>query len=351
MQKKLIALALASAFAAPAFAATSNVDVGGYINMSVDYLDSDNAVNDGNVGVSSNSSNIYFKGAEDLGGGLKAIWQIQTYFSAGGTGNDDTFATGDGGDVGAGNTYVGLAGDFGTVLLGKHESPYKLIGRKFDFFNNQIGDSRNAINLAGMDVRPNNVVAYGTPNFNGFQALVAYVTNLDALAAVDNSVDAWSVNGTYDNGPLSIGAAWQQVNFTEAGAAEDASSWRVGASYAFGDFKVAALYQQDKDVGGTANNDIDAWGLGASYKLGAITVKGQYYNAEVDLLADGEVDLWSLGLDYALSKRTTMYAAYAASDNGNSLAVSPFGGGHGDNPGTALGGSPVGFSLGMIHTF
>lgn len=133
MQKKLIALALASAFAAPAaFAATANVDVGGTMNFSVDYLDSDNAINGGNLNVSSNSSNIFFKGSEDLGGGLKAIWQIQTYFSAGKTGNNDTAfgAAADG--VSSGNTYVGLSGNFGTVLLGKHEAPAKLIGRSVD---------------------------------------------------------------------------------------------------------------------------------------------------------------------------------------------------------------------------
>ena len=89
MQKKLIALALASAFAAPAFAATSNVDIGGTMAFSIDSLDADSPTNGRNTNISSNASNIFFKGSEDLGGGLKAIWQVQTYFSAGGTGNTD----------------------------------------------------------------------------------------------------------------------------------------------------------------------------------------------------------------------------------------------------------------------
>ena len=354
MQKKLIALALASAFAAPAFAATSNVDVGGYMNMSVDYLDPDDGVNDGNVNVSSNSSNIYFKGAEDLGGGLKAIWQIQTYFSAGRTGNTDKSFGANADGVSSGNTYVGLQGGWGMVLAGKHETPYKLVGRKYDFFGNQIGDSRNIINFAGMDVRPNNVIAYGTPNISGFNALVAYVSNLGSGPATDMSVDAWSVNAGYDNGPLSIGLAYQQTNNSEADPLlEDQSAWRVGASYKFGDFKVAALYQQDQDILGLSDFDYDAWGLGAAYKTGAFTIKGQYYNGEVDVTGvdDGEADMWALGVDYALSKRTTLYAAYTGMDNGDEMALTPFGGGHGDNPGTTWGSEPVGFSLGMIHTF
>ncbi len=364
MQKKLIALAVAGMFAAPAFAATSNVDVGGYLNMSVDYLDSDNATNGGNVNVSSNASNIFFKGSEDLGGGLKAIWQIQTYFTAGRTGNgDNSFgATLDG--VGSGNTFVGLEGGFGKVLLGKHESPYKLVGRKYDFFGNQIGDSRNIIGAAGMDARPNNVIAYGTPNLGGFNALVAYVTNTAnnpasitagtgaTGAAVDNSVDAWSANVGYDNGPLSIGLGYQKVNWSEFNpAAEDQTAWRLGASYAFGDFKVAGLYQQDKDVGGVANTDVDVWGLGAAYKLGAMTFKGQYYTGEMDNVVGGDADMWSVGVDYALSKRTTVYGAYAAVDNGSAMAITPFGGGHGDNPGTVAGGDPNGFSIGVVHSF
>ncbi len=352
MQKKLIALALASAFAAPAFAATANVDIGGTIDMSVDYLDSDSAANGGSVGVSSNSSNIFFKGAEDLGGGLKAIWQIQTYFSAGRTGNGDASfgATLDG--VGSGNTYVGLEGGFGKVLLGKHESPYKLVGRKYDFFGNRLGDSRNIIGFAGMDVRPNNVIAYATPNMGGFNGMVAYSTNLSAGPAVDNSVDGVSANVGYDNGPLSLGLGYQKVNLSEANAAlEDQTAWRLGASFAFGDFKVAGLYQQDKDVAGAAGYDIDSWGLGAAYKMGAMTFKGQFYTGEVDNVAGADADMWSVGVDYALSKRTTLYGVYAAVDNGSASAVTPFGGGHGDNPGTVVGGDPNGFSIGMMHKF
>lgn len=349
MQKKLIALAVAGMFAAPAFAATSNVDVGGYINMSVDYLDADAAGVDGNINVSSNASNIFFKGSEDLGGGLKAFWQIQTYFSAGGTGNWDTSAVADG--IGSGNTFVGLEGGFGKTLLGKHESPYKLVGRKYDLFGNQIGDSRNIIAFTGMDVRPANVIAYATPNMGGFNAMVAYVTNSAFTVASDTNPDAWSANVGYDNGPLSLGLGYQKVNLTDAGAAEDQAAWRLGASFAFGDFKVAGLYQQDKDIGGVSGNDYDAWGLGAAYKLGAMTIKGQFYNGERDNVAGGDADMWAVGLDYDLSKRTTLYAAYAAVDNGSAMSIRPFGGGHGDNPGTVAGGDPNGFSLGMVHKF
>ena len=86
MQKKLIVLALASAFAAPAFAATSNVDIYGQLDVSVDRVSgiqnqTSSGAGTGNSNtawrLSSNTSRIGLKGSEDLGGGLAAIWQFE----------------------------------------------------------------------------------------------------------------------------------------------------------------------------------------------------------------------------------------------------------------------------------
>jgi predicted porin len=363
MQKKLIALAVAGLVAAPAFAATSNVDIGGTMNLSVDYLDPDDNVNGDNLNVSSNSSNIFFKGSEDLGGGLKGIWQIQTYFSVGATGNNDTsFGTGDG--VSSGNSYVGLAGGFGTALIGKHEAPAKLIGRSVDLFGDQLGDNRNLLSKPdqgtalvatnGWDLRPNNTIAYLSPNFSGFSGAIAYVTNYGETGATsDTSVDAWSGSVKYENGPLMLGAGYQVHNTSEAvGVAEDENMWRVAASYNLGDFRIVGLYQQASDMGGTSGSDVSTWGLGGAYKMGNLTFKGQYYQAdENDNEADSGADMWAVGMDYALSKRTTVQLSYATTDNDSKAKYSAFGGGHGDNPATVNGGNPSGFGLNVKHAF
>jgi predicted porin len=201
MNKKLLALAVAGAFVAPAAMAQSNVTIGGKMHFSLDSLKGANAAGNDlttKTNVSSNSSNIYFRGTEDLGNGLSAFWQIQTYFSAGGTGNADAAFGGTRDGVSSGNTYVGLEGkSWGKVLLGKHEAPFKLLSRKVDLFGDQLGDSRNLVAMpsgggamtvssGGWDLRPNNVIAYGTPNFNGFSALIAYVSNIDSGAAIDS---------------------------------------------------------------------------------------------------------------------------------------------------------------------
>jgi predicted porin len=418
MNKKLLALAVAGAFVAPvAMADTSNVVIGGQMHFSLDSLDGKNAAGTdltNKVNVSSNASNIYFKGTEDLGNGLSAFWQVQTYFSAGGTGNTDT-TNGSVDGVSSGNTFVGLEGkSWGKVLLGKHESPFKLISRKVDLFNNQIGDTRNlvsnasgaanAIYSAGWDLRPQNVIAYGTPNFNGFSALVAYVSNVGTGAAIDspsntaqtcglnttggtvctsgnvtnnNAVNAWSANATYENGPIFVGLGYEKHNLSKLSTAaaanhSDEKAWRLAGGYNFGDFKVVGLYQRESGlcvgtITGCAANGTDAkrttWGLGGAYKMGANTLKLQYYragdlsNSGLTNESDTGANLWSLGVDHALSKRTTVYAAYARTNNDRYAMYSAFGGGHGDNPGTVTptatqdSKDPSGFSLGVIHNF
>lgn len=392
MNKKLLALAVVSAFSAPvAMADSSNVVIGGQMHFSIDSLDGCTggstttcAQNDRNSNVSSNASNIYFKGTEDLGNGLSAVWQIQTYFSAGGTGNNDTFfGAADG--VSSGNTFVGLESkSWGRLVVGKHESPFKLLSRKVDLFNNQIGDTRNLTARAGTtaisttaiagstgsvgwDLRPNNVIAYNTPSFNGFQVWGAYIANLGSGAAAESgnglgSVDAWTVTGMYENGPIFVGLGYEQHNLskyaTGVSGLDDENAWRVAGGYNFGAFKVTAFYQKEDNLYASSTNtseDRTTWGLGGAYKFGNNTIKAQYYTTDDvnngGANTDNGADLWSIGYDYSLSKRTTLYAVYAETNNDTAGRYSAFGGGHGDNPGTATGKDPNGISLGVIHNF
>src|SRR5512139_678439 len=172
MKKSLIALAVAGAFAAPAFAATENVDVYGKVHVSVSVFDEtvDTGTVDPITGAivaehrgtsdlqfSSNASRIGFKGAEDLGGGLAAIWQIES-----GVNLDEGS-----GNWASRNSFVGLKGGFGTVLAGNHDTPLKLVGRAVDLFGDTMADSRNVMG-GGSDTRAKNVVAYITPSSSGF---------------------------------------------------------------------------------------------------------------------------------------------------------------------------------------
>src|SRR4030065_2031242 len=96
MKKNLLALAVAGAFVAPvAMADPSNVSVYGIANVSYDRVDNgDSGATSGvtNNKISSNASRLGFKGTEDLGGGLKAIWQLESSINFDGTGTS-SFAT------------------------------------------------------------------------------------------------------------------------------------------------------------------------------------------------------------------------------------------------------------------
>jgi len=340
MNKKLLALAIAAALVpAAAMADSGNVKISGVMHVSVDSLDNGT---DRNTNISSNSSKIVFGGDEALGNGLKAVWEVTSYVRL-----DNSSST-----LGNGNTYAGLAGGFGTAIMGKHDTPMKLAGRKVDLFGDQIGDSRNMIADGGIgDLRPQNVIAYISPTFSGFHAAIAHVTNVSDTAATDASTKAWSMLGVYESGPLMAGLAYEKHNV--AGTNADPKQWRAVAGYSFGDVKLVGSYQKADDLGAVDNNDRKVWGLGAAYKMGATTLKGQYYKAgDLNGAASTDASMFALGADYSLSKRTTAYVAYAKTSNDDGAAFSAFGGGHGDNPGAAgVGKDPSGFSLGMKHSF
>jgi len=340
MKKSLIALAIASAVSAPAFAATSNVDVYGVINMSVNFYN-DQDPDNSDIQVTSNASRIGFKGSEDLGGGLSAIWQIESGFN--GDEANGTWASR--------NTFLGLKGNWGTALLGNHDTPFKLVGRAVDLFGDTIADSRNIMGyydaVTTSDMRAKNVIAYISPNFDGFNAAVAYTTDpiFSGTGADNNDLSVWSVNATYSNGPLYLGGAYSDGDGLNALGQDD--NWRLAAGFTFGDFRVVGQYDQyDANDSGS---DFSAWMVGGSWTMGAWVFKANYIAGEVDSCTGDycDPDQWTIGADYNLSKRTTVYGLYTSASGATAL-----GSGANDSdwnwPETDQVG---GFALGLKHTF
>ena len=328
MKKSLIALAVAGAFAAPAFAATSNVDVYGVLNIAIQ--DTDVAGSD--MTILDNTSRIGFKGSEDLGGGLKAIWQIESAL-----GGNGTTAIG-GADMAANrNTFVGLAGGFGTVLMGRHDTPYKLGTVSLDIFGDTIGDYNlgrtDGVELLmnAHDHRNGQALAYISPTWSGFHFAVAGVmSNGEAGSALINqstdTLDAVSATAVYANGPLFASLSYQKAE--DAGAAaglQDSKGVKLGVGYTFGDAKVGFVYE---DISGAAG-ERDSWLINGAYNMGPIVLKAQY--GQVDAGA-ADQNAWAMGLDYNLSKRTAAYVVYANGDNDAGDDVS-------------------GWNLGMKHSF
>ena len=375
--KKLIAAAVAAAVIAPATTMAAGPTLYGKIHTSIDMKDNNGDSQNGSKydewSVNSNSSRIGVKGSEDLGNGMKVGYLIEW-----GVDMD-----GDGGDLSERNRAVTLSGDWGTALVGKWDTPYKVVGRKFDLFGDKIGDTRNLTNTATSDNRANNVVAYVTPNMNGFSATVAYV--FDALSTPDNSDNnAWSFNAIYNNGPLMVGLGY--ADYSDDGQAtttttqnapfildatgnivgttttvtandtDNATSWRIGGSYKMGDFKVLATYVDMESSGFVKNMDTNVWTLGGSYAMGNNTIKVQYADRdEWDNINDSGSDMWTIGLDHAMSKRTSVYVAYASVDNDDNSTDTPWerGSGHdGTDAAAGVAGEDAdAFSVGIIHKF
>lgn len=332
MKKTLIALAVAGVVAAPAaFAATSNVDVYGLMHVAIE----DTNVKDMDLAVVDRVSRFGFKGSEDLGGGLAAIWQIETGLGSAGTGG----FVGGAADFATRNTFVGLKGGFGTVLAGRHDTPYKMSTGSLDLFADTAADynyggiglttaaknqlyvdlglsaadiaAANAVFATGItygyvnaqhDLRSPAALAYVSPDFSGLSFAGAVVaTNTAAGLNAGKTFDAKSVSANYKNGPLFVAAAWQKADII------DSTTWKLGAGYTFGNAKVGVIYEDNELFG---ELDAKTWLLNGAYNMGAITLKAQYAKSELGDDADGK--MWALGADYALSKRTTAYVLYTA---------------------------------------
>lgn len=336
MKKSLIALAVAGTFAAPAaFAATANVDVYGRMNVSIEDSNGTNVTPQ----VTDRQSFVGFKGSEDLGGGLKAIWQIEQTIS----GNADGIG---GGSLAGRNSFVGLSGGFGTVLAGRHDTPYKLSTGRLDPFADTVADYNGdggALGTTGKDGftqlvhathdhRSNNAVAYISPNFSGFSFAAALVMTNRNDTAADNegnkTTDAYSLSGTYANGPLFATLAYQRVEDLQtgqgAGTVEETPAWKLGLGYSFGDTRVGFVYEdvEGKNPAGAKLLDRQSWLINAVHSMGPIALKAQYGQMNDKTAANNDQTKLSLGADYSLSKRTTAGVAYTTDKTKNNAAGS-----------------------------
>lgn len=368
MNKNILAIAIAAAVAAPsAFAAAT---VYGQAHMAV-IQQSDIAGAGGasasQTNVASNSSRLGIKGSEDLGAGLKAVYQME--FTVGMDGETGSNTNNTAGFNGLRNTFVGLGGGFGTVLLGKHDSPIKMVGRKYDVFGDQMGNSRNLTNGNGaigraVDGRHNNVIAYQSPTFNGFSALVALVPGggVDDTAVNEpfsntpNKQNAWSVMADYK--AKAFGVSLGHIAADNVTAGNNFAATRLGAEYTMGALKVVGLYQT-ADFSAANTRAMNSYGLGAAYKVTtAGTIKGQYFIAENSAnagAAKNDADMITVGYDHAMSKNTTAYFNYAMVNNKGAAAAyttSMGNSGVGDNVSAVAGGKDnSAFSVGVIHKF
>ncbi len=387
MQKKLIALAVAG-LASTGALAQANVTVYGVADASFDVVrisgDANNELGN-TTRVSTNSSLLGFKGAESLGNGLTAVFQYESS-----VGFDNAGALGATRD-----SYVGLAGGFGTVVLGNLTGPTRALGSAVDvnsgatgigantaligkLGNNLLGTTDTSGNYAGgstcarnstcasiFDTRWKNAIAYVSPSFGGLNATVAYVANenkaLNGLAAANTT--GYDVGVKYANGPAMAAVTYNAVSVGNA-ADLKVSDLRVGGSYNFGMASVRALFDLARADNFGGNKVTQAvYGFGATFNVTpASKLLGQVYVAR-DLKVNGSssddtgAKLFEIGVEHSLSKRTMLKATYAMINNDKAatydFGINAAGIRTGALPGgaNAVGGTVSGLSFGLRHTF
>lgn len=344
MNKKLMAVAVAGALGVPALAMAQASTVQIYGKAMIEYGYTNQGTGKPNADILQNpgGANIGFKGTEALGGGLSAWFQCES--------SADTR-----GDTAAGfctrNSALGMKGGFGSVYIGKWDTPMKRVFLRGEVGTEDTGLMGIADYMAGGSTgaaaggavartlwmrRQHDSVNYDTPNFSGFQGHLAYsVSNATATTSASTSAKPriWSVAALYDNGPLSLGLAYERHDeFGAVGGARDDHAWAVSGSYTFaGKVKVGGSYnKQDYDLGAGISADKKAWNLGVEWALsGPHSVYANYAQAGdtggTPLATPGGfippagantgVRKWQVGYQHKFSKRTDAKLSYVRLDN------------------------------------
>lgn len=291
--KKIALVAALAAIAAPAFA-QSSVTLWGRINTSVENEKIGSA--DRVTKMENNSSRLGVRGTEDLGGGLKASFNLEHGL------NSDTGAASGGTQFWSRQSNVELSGSFGTVRLGAWfpDSYFSTVDRTSNH-NHDTGTSSDALFSSFAFGFRTNRVAYFTPTMDGFSAIVS----VHAGEGTPGDARAYDLSANYEANGLHIGATYSQAD-----TVAKRKAYGLEADYGFGPFLVTGYFQSEK-VDGFRTRNIGR--LSAMYTVGAsefhINVGGTKSGADGTFKNAG-ASQWTLGYNYNLSKRTKLYGFY-----------------------------------------
>jgi len=303
MNKRFLAIAIAAGLAVSSNVMAEGAEIYGIAHASVNNVSADTGAvaptqSDVPAGVdawslTSNNSRVGIKGSEDLGGGMKAVYKME--FGV---------VIAESGTLTGRNQYVGLSGGMGTVLLGRHDTPTKMVQGKFDVFNDTVADMVT-VTGGGIDgdVRADNVIAYLSPKMGGMQLIAALIPG--ETAANDGISDGTSVSFTYEAGPLYVGVGVDSGDIVD-------DQMRLAATYNMDALTVGFLYNARSDTAATdLTNDEKGMGLSVKFAMGDNAVKAQFIQAsDIAGVSGADATAMTVGYDMNLSARTTAYALY-----------------------------------------
>jgi predicted porin len=350
MKKSLLALAVLGSFAGVA-SAQSSVTIYGVVDAGIQTVSGADQAGR-TVGLESglqSGSRIGFKGTEDLGGGLSAIFTLENGFAV------DSGKLGQGDRLFGRQAWVGLAGGFGAVKLGRQQTAlYSALSTIDPFGINLAGNAQKvfAYGLYALDplARTDNTLSYTTANFGGFSGSVSY--GFGEKAGDNKANRNIGAGAQYANGPVNVQFAYQKsnVDFTkvatglgfDADPAAEIKTAFLGATYDFGVAKAHAAFADTKVELFGESEKVRNYLLGLSAPVGAAgTVMASYVRNDFKDFDNSKSDQYALGYTHALSKRTNLYTSYSYLKNDDEAALKTY----------ADGKSVRTFNVGVRHAF
>lgn len=343
----LIATGTLGTLAATA-AAQTNLTIYGVVDAGISYDKSVTAAD--NVwrldsGLQS-GSRIGFRGTEDLGGGLSAIFTLENGF------NTDTGTLGQGGRIFGRQAWVGLNGGFGAVKLGRQQTPiYHALLVVDPFAINLAGNAQRMFGsgLYAVDpfLRTDNTLSYTSPDIAGFKGQLNY--GFGEVAGDRSSARQLAAGLAYVNGPINVQFAYHDANtatlpaatpFLGTGTADLRTAF-IGGTFDFGMAKAHAAFADTKVEQIGTDIDTRSWLLGASAPVGTGTVLASFIRNDVRDIAQGESDQLAVGYIQPVSKRTNVYTSLSYTENDSGVRLNAFTNGENSRQ----------FNVGVRHQF
>ncbi|MEW6340834.1 MAG: porin [Paraburkholderia sp.] len=266
----LTSLSLALLGAAGAAHAQSSVTLYGVLDDSIQYINNNNVSNSNKSSIGLAAGNLQgnrwgLKGTEDLGGGLKAIFQLENGF------NPNNGKLGQGSREFGRQAYVGLQSDqFGTVTIGRQYDPVVDLVQAVtaDNYWGSTFTTPSDVDNNDNSSRTSNAIKYTSNTYSGFQFEALYA--FGGVAGSTGQGQTWSGAATYANGPFSVAAGYIRMDNGSDTLAGRAAGWSGTSDGTFNSINLP--YQSAKSIGIAS--------VGAQYVIGPVTAGLRYSNAQ-----------------------------------------------------------------------
>lgn len=305
----------------------SSVTIYGRLDTSLDSTKTGPA---SQVQMRDNASRLGLRGVEDMGGGLKGVFGLEFGYAAdSGTMGTPAFR----------NSYVGLAGGFGGVALGRLDSAnptgspiYSLVTRHTEFVIHDAGAPAIGTAVLNARNRVSNAIGYQSPDFGNVLFRARYYMNGEGLAEggtgplrFESDLRSLDVSVSYGEkgGPLGIGVAYGKNDRHNGQAVNEfKDKWMVVGAYDFGVVRAWAVAGRDNFRGGpTSRSAVDFRLVGASVDVGGAGSKviANYMTRDVQADRAGTLRKAQVGYAHKMSKRTMLFALYDRQDPNSRL--------------------------------